>query len=288
MNKWYILIPTLLLMVSACGDKGETTGNGVLIDSTVYAQGGFFEDVNALANGLLTKTKELSPNERLITELQPLWEKRFNFRTFKAKAKMHYEGGGQKQDFTANFRIIHDSVVWIHITAGMGIVNVARILITQDSLQMINYLQKEVTQMPINEAQKLIPVAADYATIENLIIGDVLNRDGYVNSASVEKDVYSIIVTDNEMRQQIKYRKQDSTMRSLQMLSVSGKVGVAGMIQYKGYRKVALKKFSNDRVININNNRQLHYLTMKFNNVTFGESMNFPFNVPSSYHKVQR
>ncbi len=287
MSKWLLLISISLLMVASCGKKGATKGDGISIDSALYAQGGYFEDVNAFANGLLTAPKELSPNERLIADLEPLWRKTINFRTFKGKAKMHYEGGGQKQDFTANFRVVHDSVIWIHITAGMGIVNVARILITRDSLLMINYLQKEVMQMPISEAQKLIPVAADYSTIERLILGDVLNRSGKVSAAHISANQYVLSVTDEEMRQQVKYNKQDSTMRSLQMLSVVGKSGVAGMIQYKDYEMISMKKFSNDRVININNNKQLHYLTMSFNNATFDEQLNFPFSVPSSYHKVE-
>lgn len=287
MNKWLLLIPILLLMVASCGDKGAPTADGITIDSTIFAKGGYFEDINAFANGLLTTPKELSANERLIADLQPLWDKQLDFDTFKGKAKMHYEGGGQKQDFTANFRVQHDSVIWIHITAGMGIVNVARILITQDSLQMINYLQKEVTQMHISEAQKLIPVAADYSTIENLIMGEVLNKSGRITAAQIGADQYSLNVTDDEMRQQVRYNKQDSTMKSLQMLSVVGKSGVAGMIQYKDYETIASKKFSNDRVININNNKQLHYLTMNFNNASFDELLNFPFTVPSSYHKTE-
>lgn len=287
MNKWLFLVPILLLTVASCGDKKEPNKSGISIDSAAFAKGGYFEDVNAFANGLLSAPKTMTPNERLIADMKPIWDKRISFTTFKGKAKMHYEGGGQKQDFTANFRVLHDSVIWIHITAGMGIVNVARILITQDSLQMINYLQKEVTQMPITAAQKLIPVAADYSTIENLIMGDVLNRSGSITSAHISPELYSLNVTDDEMRQQIKYNKQDSTLQSLQMLSVVGKSGVAGMIQYKDYETISFKKFSNDRVIHINNNKELHYLTMNFNNAAFDEQLNFPFNVPSSYHKVE-
>src|SRR4051812_39446187 len=63
----------------------------------------------------------------LIAGVKPYFAKRLNYKTFKGKAKMHYDGPDQKQEFTAHFRVKKDSLIWINITALSGVVQVARI-----------------------------------------------------------------------------------------------------------------------------------------------------------------
>ena len=108
--------------------------------------------------------------QQLISALTPLLDKRIDFQTFKGKAKMHYEGSGMRQDFTANFRLAKDSVIWAHITAGMGIVNVARILITPDSFWMVNYMDKSVMAMSAAEAAERLPAAVNFYLLQERFV----------------------------------------------------------------------------------------------------------------------
>ncbi len=225
----------------------------------------------------------LSPEKRtLINALTPLWNKRIEFSTFSGKAKMHYEGKGQKQEFTTNFRIKKDQIIWASVTALGGIVQVARVYITPDSIKLINYLEKQLMTMPLSEASKVLPVPADFSTLQNLIIGNVLRPDGRLTDATDFGGTLSIQAEEKDLTQQVTYNKADSTIRSLQLRSADQN-GPAGMVQYGNYENVNNQKFSTSRAINVINAGEQYYLDMNFNNVEFDKNLDYPFSIPKNY-----
>ena len=72
-----------------------------------------------------------------------------HFTTFSGRAKSVLAiNGKERYDVTANVRIVHDEAIWISVTALMGI-EVARVLITPDSVKIINRLQAEYIKKPL-------------------------------------------------------------------------------------------------------------------------------------------
>src|SRR3954471_18519968 len=63
-----------------------------------------------------------------------------NFNTFSAKASTSLNIDGNSNDVTLNIRIQRDRKIWVSVTAILGI-EVARALITPDSILLINKLQ---------------------------------------------------------------------------------------------------------------------------------------------------
>ena len=204
------------------------------------------------------------------------------FSTFKGKAKMTYSGGGMNQDFTANIRMAKDSIIWIHITAGMGLVNVARILITPDSFSLVNYLDKSGMKLHISEANQLLPAQVDFKTLQSFIIGQVLQTPYQrVTGTQDMGDSWVMDIRGLNTNQVVNYSKVDSTINNLQVLSTNG--GFAGVIQFANYAIVSSRKFALSRAININSNAELHHLDMVFNNAGFDEELDYPFSIPDSY-----
>lgn len=204
------------------------------------------------------------------------------YTTFKGKAKMTYSGGGMSQDFTANIRMAKDSIIWIHVTAGMGIVNVARILITPDSFSLVNYLDKSGMKLHISEANRMLPAQVDFKTLQSFIIGEVLQTPYQrITGTRDMGDTWVIDIQGLNTNQLVNYTKTDSTINNLQVLSING--GFAGVIQFGNYTIVSSRKFALNRDININSNNELHHLDMIFNNASFDEPLDFPFTIPGSY-----
>lgn len=219
---------------------------------------------------------------RLLTDLAPLWSTSIDYTTFSGKAKMTYEGKGQSNDFTANFRMRKDSVVWVSITAVGGIVNVAKALITPDSIKAVNYLQKEVYLMKFSDAGKLLPAAIDFATLQHFIIGNALMQNGQAVDATDFGGTWTVQMTADSFIQQLAFNKADSTMRTSQLRSVR-ESGPAIIINYGNYSTPAGRRFADSRAINILNNNEQSYLDMNFSNVTFDQQLEYPFSVPSKY-----
>lgn len=86
------------------------------------------------------------------------------------KAKMHYEAADQKQNFTVNFRIKKNEVIWASIS-GFGL-EVARAIITPDSVKAVDKFNKKVYLYTYKDLQKLVNVDVDFATLQDIIIGN--------------------------------------------------------------------------------------------------------------------
>ncbi len=224
----------------------------------------------------------MEEKKKLIEGLKPLWNSRLAFTTFNGKAKMRYEGKGDKEEFTSNIRIQKDRVIWVAVTALGGIVQVARIYITPDSLKLVNYLEKSVTLMPLSEAAKVLPVPADFSAFQNLIIGNVLRSAGTATDAADFGNILSLQVEEGNVIQQISFNKTDSTLRQLQMRSADLN-GPTGVMQYNDYETIDNRRFSTNRTVNVTNNGDQYYLQMNFTKVDFDQPVDFPFSIPKNY-----
>ncbi|MBS1688113.1 MAG: DUF4292 domain-containing protein [Bacteroidetes bacterium] len=281
MNKYWItglLAVALLINVSACKtfrigsfkkkDKKEVLKK-VLSDTTA-------------AKPVVHPPVITAEKQQLMNALDGLWTKELNYKTFSGKAKMHYEGPAMKQEFTAHFRLKKDSAMWVNVTALEGLVQVARVYITPDTIKMINYLNKEATIMPMSQAQKLLPVPLNFMMLQNFVVGNALVHSGHITDATDIGNAWTIQVEDNNYVQQITYNKPDSTMRSGQMhtRNVNGPQGIS---QYDNYGNVDGRKFSEDRTVHIQNNGQEYMLDMSFNKADFDVDQDYPFSIPGNY-----
>lgn len=259
---------------SSCRGSKKATRKKNVADSTITVK----KDTVIMSNPI--------NNEKgiLIAALKPLWAKEIHYADFSGKAKCHYEGKGNKQDFTANIRMKEGKEIWVSVTALGGIVQVARILITPDSFKLVNYLENSYMLMPLSEAKKVLPVPMDFTILQNLIVGNVLKKEGQFTDATDFGGSLSLQVDGADFIQQATYNKIDSTLRSLQMRSV-GNNNTTGMIQYGNYEKRSNQTISMSRAININNNGEQYFLEMNFTNIDLDRVVDMPFSIPSKYER---
>ena len=217
----------------------------------------------------------------LMAALAPLLQNEIVYNTFSGKAKMEYASKDGKKEFTAFIRIRKDSAIWINVTAAAGMVSVARIYITPDSLFLLNHLQKEAYKMAVADAGKLLPIPVSFSLVQNLFIGNLLQKGGTMKDATDFGGTWTVDVADAGMRQQIGFNKADSTIRTVQMRSDDD--AVQGMMQYGAYENTNGRKFSGERVLNITNAGEQHYLEMSFNKADFDLPIETPFSIPKNY-----
>src|ERR1700690_2207460 len=83
--------------------------------------------------------------------LKSFEKNRINFTTFSAKIKVQYEDyKGKQPDFNAFVRLYKDSVLWISINATFLSIEAFRILITKDTVIILNKLNKKVERHSFN------------------------------------------------------------------------------------------------------------------------------------------
>lgn len=280
MNKYgalILLIVGVLVNITACKTGKKPTRKKVTVDTTAVAKA---DTVVVVPPAVPAPPAINEEKKKLMADLLPLWNREINFTTFSAKSKTHYEGMGQKHDFTANIRIQKDKVIWVSVSAFL--VSVARVYITPDSFKLINFLQKEATVMPLSEAQKVLPAPVDFSTLQNLIIGNVLNKNGNPTDATDFGGAFVLQMETPDIQQQATYNKADSNMRSLQMRTTQTD-GTTGMIQLGNYKEIQGRRFAENRAVNLTNKGEQYYLDMDFNNVEFDQPIETPFSIPKNY-----
>jgi hypothetical protein len=285
MNKIYPAIISVILLTTSCITTKKPVRKILRPDKNAITKRYGVNTVDTVFG--VKKPAEVKPakgdqKKQLIAAMQPLLQKELQFNTFTGKAKMHYEGLGQKQEFMAHFRIQKDKIIWVNITALGGMVNVARAYITPDSIFAVNFLQREAYKMHISEANKLLPVPVDFKILQRFITGDVIQQGGVLTDAADLGNTLQLQAESSELVQQLTYNKQDNTLRSLQMLS-RNENGPSGMMQYGNYENIGGRMFSQGRIISITNKGEPYYLDMVFSNVEFDKTIDFPFSIPKNY-----
>lgn len=222
-------------------------------------------------------------SQQLVTGLLPVWNRTIGYNTFSGKAKVHYEGKGDKQDFTANIRMERDKRVWVSITA-LGLFEAARALITPDSIVVIDRLHHTVQAIPFSEAGKMLPVKVDFSTLQRLIIGDVLQAGDMPSDASLLEGAFALHSGNSQYDQQVTYNSTDSTIRQ-QQLRVSGDNGPSLSIQYGDYSDNGGRKFSSNRVMHMTDKGEQYLIEMEFNKAEFDVPVEFSFSIPSKYER---
>lgn len=113
----------------------------------------------------------------------------FQFKTISSKAEFNLFQDDKKTSFKASIRMRKDSAIWISITPALGI-EMARVLITKDTVKVINRLAKEYFIGDYNYINKKFNVDLVFDDIQSVLLG---------NSIPFEEDEKLKFAIDNEM-----------------------------------------------------------------------------------------
>jgi len=224
-----------------------------------------------------------APSRNMTNErLAAIRAKQVNFTTFSAKAKTRLDIDGNGNDVTLNIRIQHDKKIWVSVTALLGI-EVARTVITPDSIWVLNRLQSNYMRKPFGYIYKYAPQQVNYKTIESLLTGNAvpeLLKDGStvgndgantVVTGSLADLVYKLIIGPD-----FKVSQTSLTNQAAQTLQVSN----SAFIQAEGRvvpSQIDIASAAGTKKANIS----LHY-----NNADFDQVLDFPFSVPDRFQMV--
>jgi hypothetical protein len=103
-----------------------------------------------------------------------------DFQTFSGVMHVHYEGSdGQDNEVNAVVKIRKDSVIWIEIYGKVGPVTVKafQILITPDSVKILDRLKKVVRLRSVTYLREQVHLPVDFKTVQDILIGNPIFLD---------------------------------------------------------------------------------------------------------------
>lgn len=204
------------------------------------------------------------------------------YKTFQCKAKMHFESGDEKQNFTANFRLEKDNVIWVSITAPL-IGEVARAVVTPDSVKAIERINKRSYLYTYADIQKLINIQVDFNTLQDLIVGNALSTEGSIFDVKELGGLSTIFIKGDEYNNQLTFVKSDSTLKQLQLQTVRSVSTSSILIAYQKYENTDGRKFPSIRNYHIQDVKGAAELDMEIAKYEFDGTIDFPFSIPANY-----
>ena len=106
-----------------------------------------------------------------------LKEKELNFNWFSAKFSAEYSNKGKGNSFSGQIRIRKDSVIWISLTPMLGI-EAVRLMISQDSVKMINRLNNTFFVGNYEYVNQFLNTNIDYDLLQAFLLGTDLQFYG--------------------------------------------------------------------------------------------------------------
>ncbi|WP_158825286.1 DUF4292 domain-containing protein [Mucilaginibacter lacusdianchii] len=223
----------------------------------------------------------VNPDAGKISKIKAIQSSQVSFNTFSGKAKTKLNIDGKTNDVTLNIRIQRDQKIWVSITALLGI-EVARALITPDSIMVINRLQSVYLKKPFSYIHNYAGRSVNYKTVESLLIGNAIPelltpaatlQQGDNGSVTLKGDmqglIYSLLVGADLKVTQTSLANQSAgqalQVTNSQFIQADGKV-IPSQIHIAS--SVKTKNLQAD---------------LEYNKAEFNQPLEFPFSIPDRF-----
>jgi len=209
-----------------------------------------------------------------------------DYRSFNAKIKVDWENSkGRQPDLLAVVRIIKDSAIWVSVSATILNIEVYRMLITKDSVILMNIHDKEVQYRSLDYLQDMTEIPFDYKTIQDLLVGNPI----FVDTSSVvsykKADDKILVLTVGELFKNLLTLSSDNDLLLHSKLDdVDVNRNRTADITYGDFDNKAGVDFSTYREITASEKNKLD-LRLNYKQYEFNKELSVSFKVPKNYKR---
>ena len=197
-------------------------------------------------------------------------------------------------------RIQRDSAIWVSLSPALGI-EIARVLITVDSVKLLNRLDKTYFVGDFKYLNKLLNTDLDFDILQSLIVGnDFAYYENDVFKAGVFNKLYHLsTVRRRKLKKYIK-TEQESLRVLVQDMFLDAETykiqkHIVKIIQkenrkleanYSNYRAVENQLFPHNINYTIVSEKMIN-IKLNFSRVSLNQKQSFPFKIPKKYSKLK-
>ncbi len=210
------------------------------------------------------------------------------FKTFSGRAKMRYEAGDDSKEFSAVVRIESGRAIWVSVSALGGLVNVARLHLTPDSLRLVNFLQREVTERPYAESAALLPVALSFHDLEAFLLGYAPAEAAggtMLRFAPVEDGLTLTKYSATRWNYGLDFRSIDSALTRFTAQNIDAGKPFDLAVLLSDYVRNGGYLFAQKRAVSWTAGEKEGKLFMEWEAPEWNGEVSMPFTVPKSYER---
>lgn len=218
--------------------------------------------------------------------LEKVLRTKIDFKTFNAKIKVDYEGPEESDNYTAYVSMKKDSIILIKIKGSfLGISAVGlEAKIKKDSVTVVQLVgqQKGVTYRSISYLQEMTQIPFDFATLQDLIIGNPVFVDGDVVSYKSGSSQLLVLMIGNLFKHLITldtnagYQVQHSKLDDVDIQR-----NRTCDITFSAYKTIGTYPFATYRRITVAEKSKLD-ITLDFKEYDLNEPLKYNFDIPKN------
>ncbi|MEJ7694430.1 DUF4292 domain-containing protein [Daejeonella sp.] len=203
-----------------------------------------------------------------------------SFNTLSGKAKAALSIGSNSNDVTMNIRIKNNEAIWVSVTAIAGL-EVARALITPDSVRVINRLENEYIKKPFSYLYEFTNNKINFATLQSILVGNVISEfvteSTEVNMTGAQAELRSSI---GSMMYKVVLNDQNKVVTA----DLSDAAAAQSLlVHYGDFQMVSQQQIPHSIVMKSQAKSKKISLDLKFSKIELDGPVDIPFRVPDRY-----
>ena len=243
--------------------------------------------VNKTAAGISAVARNIDTtryDDQALSVVKQSRENNIIFDQLSARVKIEYSDGSMSQDLSASVRMYRDSLIWLSLQGPFNIEGM-RVLITRDSIFIINKLSNEYLHQPISYLMKVMPMQAGLTQMQDFLMGYyMLFADLVPEYRGLEDSLHRLQAQTAKFRYRSALYPQNYTLS--QSLLTDLLLGHEMRVTFDGYTLEQGHPFSHDRTIDIHQGIRHINLHLAFVKMKINEPLNFPFDVDPAMKEV--
>lgn len=234
---------------------------------------------NLVASKAITKEKVNSVRG----DISRIEAKQAQFSTFSTKAATSLNIDDKSFDVTLNIRIKKGEGIWVSITYFGGL-EVARALITPDSLKIMDRVNNEYILKPFSYIYKFSNEEVDYNTVEAILVGNCVPFA--INDKSNVTQANGLLKLTGQTNQMIYQISLDNNLKPQATLIASENNNQKLEVKISAFEELSNQIVANKLTLNSQSGNKNIKLDMVYNKTTLNQPVEFPFNVPKRFSVI--
>jgi len=208
-----------------------------------------------------------------------------DFTTFSAKIDVDYKGtDGKGHSVKANIKMYKDSAIWLSVNATVLSIEGLRLLITKDSVKLLNKLEKTYAARGISFLQETTSLPLNLYSLQELIIGNPVYLDSNVVRYNHSNGLITLLSVGQLFRNAVTFSDADATLVHSKLIDVHTLRNRTADLTYGQYENANGILFSTKRQVIVSETGRLE-VKLDFNNYVFNGEVSFPFRIPKNYSR---
>lgn len=247
--------------------------------------------------GLVKAPVKKAEPEYLTSQLE---KHQLKFDSFKAKFSIRYTKGSDKSNFKGNIRMKKDSVIWVSIAPVFGI-EMARIMITPDSVKVIDRHNKSYLKADYNYVNRYLDSAMGFKMLQSFLIGNDFSSyedaewqvkidDGLYRLSSVNRRKEVKHISKGELSviplQKTWLDPDNFKIKKVMVKEVASSHSRELVALYNDFYQISQQLFPLHVEYNLEAKKNIKVI-LDYSRVSLDENLKYPFNISSKYKKVQ-